>query len=100
MGYDPTNRTGVVVLSNIVTSGGPDDIGRHLLDASYPLLKVEQPQEHKEITADVKRFDGYVGSYELAPTAVLVISREGDHLFVQIPGDIVSRGVKDQPNFG
>ncbi len=100
MGYDPTNRTGVVVLSNIVTSGGPDDIGRHLLDASYPLLKVEPPQEHKEITADVKRFDGYVGSYELAPAAVLVISREGDHLFVQIPGDIVSRGVKGQPNFG
>jgi len=91
MAYDPKNRTGVVVLSNIVTSGGTDDIGRHLLDASYPLLKVEPPQEHKEITADVKRFDGYVGSYELAPAAVLVISREGDHLFVQIPG---------QPNFG
>lgn len=100
MGYDPTNRTGVVVLSNFVTPGGPDDIGRHLLDASYPLLKVEPPEEHKEIPADVKRFDGYVGSYELAPAAVVVISRKGDHLFVQIPGDKVSRGVKDQPNFG
>jgi CubicO group peptidase (beta-lactamase class C family) len=86
MGYDPKNRTGVVVLSNISTSGGPDDIGRHLLDATYPLLKVEPPQEHKEITVDVKRFDAYVGSYELAPAAILVISRDGDHLFVQIPG--------------
>ena len=91
MGYDPKNRTGVVVLSNIATHDGPDDIGRHLLDASYPLLKVEAPQEHKEITADVKRFDGYVGSYELAPAAILVISREGDRFFVQIPG---------QPKFG
>ena len=91
MGYDPKNRTGVVVLSNILTSGGTDDISRHLLDASYPLSKVDPPQEHKEITADVKRFDGYVGRYELAPGAVLVISREGDRLFVLIPG---------QPNFG
>jgi CubicO group peptidase (beta-lactamase class C family) len=91
MAYAPKNRTGVVVLSNIVTSGGPDDIGRHLLDARYPLLKVEPPQEHQEIAPDVKRFDGYVGGYELAPAAVLVISREGDRLFIQIPG---------QPQFG
>jgi D-alanyl-D-alanine-carboxypeptidase/D-alanyl-D-alanine-endopeptidase len=39
MGFDPEARIGVVVLSNVKTPEGPDDIGRHLLDASYPLLK-------------------------------------------------------------
>ncbi len=33
MGYDPKRRAGVVVLSNISTAEGPDDIGRYLLDA-------------------------------------------------------------------
>jgi len=39
MGYDPKARTGVVVLTNISTVQGADDIGRHLLNASYPLAK-------------------------------------------------------------
>jgi CubicO group peptidase (beta-lactamase class C family) len=39
MGYDPEARTGVVVLSNISTPTGQDDIGRHLLNATYPLAK-------------------------------------------------------------
>jgi hypothetical protein len=45
MGYDPKARAGVVVLSNISTPAAPDDIGRHLLNASYPLLKVDAPAE-------------------------------------------------------
>ncbi len=49
MGYDPKARVGVVVLSNISTPAGQDDIGRHLLNASYPLLKVSPPAEHAEI---------------------------------------------------
>jgi len=85
MGYDPKRRAGVVVLSNISTPEGPDDIGRHLLDASYPLLKTEPPQEHKEITVDAKNFDRYVGSYRM-PNAILAISRDGDQLFVQLTG--------------
>jgi len=86
MGYDPKSRAGVVVLSNISTPEGPDDIGRHLLNASYPLLKLAPPQEHKEVTIDTKIFDRYVGSYQLAPGAILDISREGDRLFVQLTG--------------
>jgi len=86
MGYDPKRRAGVVVLSNISTPEGPDDIGRHLLNASYPLLKLAPPQEHKEVTIDTKIFDRYVGSYQLAPGAILDISREGDRLFVQLTG--------------
>ena len=86
MGFDPKSRTGVVVLSNIASAAGPDDIGRHLLDASYPLDKVEPIKEHKEVTVDTKVFDNYLGSYQLAPNAIMTISREGDQLFTQLTG--------------
>ena len=81
MGFDPKNRTGVVVLSNIASATGPDDIGKHLLDASYPL-----PKEHMEISVDAKTFDKYVGSYELAPNAIITMTREGDQMFTQLTG--------------
>lgn len=86
MGFDPKNRVGVVVLSNISSAAGPDDIGRHLLDASYPLEKAEPIKEHKEITVDTKSFDNYVGSYQLSPNAILAILHEGDQLFIQLTG--------------
>jgi CubicO group peptidase (beta-lactamase class C family) len=37
IGFDPKSRAGVVVLSNCYWPSLPDDIGRHLLDQSYPL---------------------------------------------------------------
>ena len=86
MGFDPKRRTGVVVLTNIATAIGGDDLGRHLLDSSYPLQKVTPPQEHKEITVDTKVLDGYVGSYQLAPTMILAVSRDGGQLSVQLTG--------------
>lgn len=39
MGFNPKERRGVVVLSNMGTPAGADDIGRHLLDPSFPLVK-------------------------------------------------------------
>jgi serine-type D-Ala-D-Ala carboxypeptidase/endopeptidase len=86
MGFDPKSRAGVVVLANIASAAGPDDIGRHLLDASYPLDKVEPLKEHIEVTVDSKVFDRYVGSYQLSPNAIMTISREGDQLFGQLTG--------------
>ena len=86
MGYDPKARAGVVVLSNIPTPAGPDDIGRHLLNASYPLLKVEPPTQHKEITLDPKIFDRYVGIYRLNPNALLTMSRDGEKFYTQLTG--------------
>jgi CubicO group peptidase (beta-lactamase class C family) len=86
MGFDPKSRAGVVVLSNIASAMGPDDIGRHLLDASYPLDKVEPIKEHIEVTVNSKVFDHYVGSYQLNPNAIMTISREGNQLFGQLTG--------------
>lgn len=84
MGFDPKARVGVVLLSNAETSAGVDDIGRHLLDPSVPLLT--PPKEHKQVTADPKLFDGYVGRYQLAPNFIMTITRDGDHLFEQATG--------------
>ncbi len=86
MGFDPKTRAGVVVLSNVFTTAGPDNIGRHLLDASYPLEKVEPLKEHTEVAIDTKVFDNYVGTYQLTPNAIMTISREGDQLFEQLTG--------------
>jgi len=86
MGFDPKSRAGVVVLSNIASAAGPDDIGRHLLDSSYPLEKAEPIKEHVEVTVDSKVFDNYVGTYQLAPNAIMTMSRDGDRFFTQLTG--------------
>src|SRR5258708_13140542 len=86
MGCGGKWRGGVVVVSNIARAEGPEEIGRYPLDASYPLLKVKPPQEHKEVTVDTKTFDSYVGSYQMGPNAILAISRDGDRFYLQLTG--------------
>lgn len=86
IGFDPKNRTGVVVLSNTFTVAGIDDIGLHLLDAQRPLIKLQPAKNRKEAAVDAKLFDGYVGRYQLAPSFILTVSREGAHLFAQATG--------------
>jgi serine-type D-Ala-D-Ala carboxypeptidase/endopeptidase len=84
MGFDPKAGLGVVALSNAFTMAGVDDIGRHLLDPSIPLM--EPPKEHTQVTVDPKLFDGYIGRYQLRPNFIMTITREGDHLFSQATG--------------
>ncbi len=87
MGYDPKARVGVVVLSNIATAEGPDDIGRHLLNASYPLLQSHASHlERQEITLDPRIFDRYVGVYRLGPSTLLTMSRDGSRFYAQLTG--------------
>ena len=84
LGFVPSARVGVVVLSNTFTATGVDDIGMHLLDSHAPLIP--PPKVHKEIALDPKLFDAYVGQYQLAPNFILAIAREDDKLFVQATG--------------
>jgi CubicO group peptidase (beta-lactamase class C family) len=86
IGFDRAARSGVVVLSNAGTAAGPDDIGRHLLDPQLPLLALAAPAQQTEVKVDSKLYDNYVGRYQLAPSAILTISREDDHLFAQLTG--------------
>lgn len=84
IGFDPKKKTGVVVLSNVFTPAGIDDIGRHLLDASLPLL--EPAKTRNEIALEESVLARYVGKYELAPTFAIVVTREGARLFGQATG--------------
>lgn len=82
IGMDPKKRNGVVVLSNTFTDAGVDDIGRHLLDASLPLLPAPKP----EIAVAPELLQRYVGRYELTPDFILSVTREGTRLFTQATG--------------
>lgn len=86
MGYDPKARVGVVALTNISTNEGVDDIGRHLLNPAYPLAKVAPPVQHTEITLDPKALDRYVGVYQLAPTTLVYVTRDGSHFYTRLTG--------------
>ena len=88
MGYNPRTRVGIVVLSNTSTPAGPDDIGRHLLDASIPLVQTfsAPTASRTEVKVDPVLFDRYVGQYQLAPSAILTVTRDGSQFFVQLTG--------------
>jgi len=81
IGFDAKNRTGVVVLSNTSTTAGVDDIGAHLLDSAVPLL--QPAKQRKEVKVDAAVLEKYTGRYQLAPTFIITITREGDHLYAQ-----------------
>jgi len=81
-GYDEATGQGVVVLAN--TSNDVSILGLHLLDGSIPLPPLPKP--HTEITLPAETLDRYVGTYELAPTFALVITREAAQLYAQATG--------------
>jgi serine-type D-Ala-D-Ala carboxypeptidase/endopeptidase len=93
IGFDPKARAGVVVLTNRSTRGGPDDIGRHLLDPKSPLkAQTTAPSlpdaaaGHAQVDIDPRLLDRYVGHYQLAPSAMFTVTRRGDALFAQLSG--------------
>lgn len=80
IGYDPTEKLGVVALANAQTGAGVDDIGLHLLDPNIP-VDMQVPGDHKEIALSADILDRYVGVYRYSATDILTITRQGDHLF-------------------
>jgi serine-type D-Ala-D-Ala carboxypeptidase/endopeptidase len=82
IGYSPKARVGVVALANTSAGEGTTDIGQHLLDARYPLW-VPETFPSTEPTLEAKVLDSYVGHYEMTPTFILAVTREGSQLYVQ-----------------
>jgi hypothetical protein len=76
-----TNRQGRAT-ELILHQGGLDQHALRVEGAAGALA----PKQHKEVRVDPKAFDGYVGSFQLAPNFLITISREGDHLFAQETG--------------
>jgi serine-type D-Ala-D-Ala carboxypeptidase/endopeptidase len=90
-GFDPKARVGVVVLTNVSTPVGVDDIGFHLLDSESQLLPpdsplVRPPQEHKEITLDSSTLHFFVGKYQFIPNVFMTITRKENQLSAQLTG--------------
>lgn len=83
-GFERNSGTGVVVLSNMVTEAGIEDIGMHLLDPAIPLAAQPQPREMVEI--DPAILPGYAGEYVLGPGLVMSVTTEDDRLFAQLTG--------------
>ena len=82
IGFDAARRVGVVVLSN--RDASVDDIGFHLLDETYPLQPI--PPRRMEVAVDSLVLMRYVGTYELAPSFQVAVTREAARLFVQATG--------------
>lgn len=83
IGFDAAAGRGVVVLANTATPS--DDLALHILDPRFPLAP-----SRTAIVLDPTRLDQYAGRYELAPTFVIAITRDGDDLYAQ---------ATDQPRF-
>jgi CubicO group peptidase (beta-lactamase class C family) len=68
-------------------NGRATGLVHHQNGADHPAKRIEgEPppaKEHKEIAVDPKIFDRYVGRYQLAPTFIITVTREGDQLYAQ-----------------
>ncbi|MCR4342263.1 MAG: serine hydrolase [Gemmatimonadaceae bacterium] len=77
--FDPVRRVAVIVLS--ASAADVTDIGRHLLDNAYPLVR-----ERVAITLPPESLDGLVGEYALTPEFHITITREGSQMYLQATG--------------
>jgi CubicO group peptidase (beta-lactamase class C family) len=78
---DKKDRRGVVVLWNSEDSD-LRDIGRHLLDARYPLWR-----QRRAVSIDPKLLDTYAGEYRSSPNYGLTFTREGKRFLFEGTGD-------------
>lgn len=85
MGYDPKAKVGVVVLTNVATEAGGDDIGFHLLSGK-PLAKLQPIVQRQAVALPQAELEGLVGTYQAAPSVVFTVKRDGDRLLAQITG--------------
>jgi len=82
IGFEPSRKTGVVVMTNS-GGAGADDIGFHILDPALPLAPKPAPPKQRtaiELKPDV--LARYVGTYQLAPNFTLEVTLKGDALWV------------------
>lgn len=88
IGFEPSQKLGVVVMTN--TGGtGADDIGFHLLDAALPLTPAVKQRTAITVSTDV--LARYVGTYELAPKFSLEVTLKDGALWVHPTDQPTSR---------
>ncbi len=83
-GFDPARHLGVVILTNSQLS--VDDLGFHLLDPSMPVTPPSLPPRRTAISLSPAELEPLVGEYQLAPGAILSVTRDSDQLYIQLTG--------------
>lgn len=78
-GFNEAQGQGVVVLAN--NDWSVDDIGFYMLDSTYALKEITPV-----VSVDPDVLERYVGRYQLAPTFIITITRDGDQLTAQATG--------------
>ena len=82
IGFEPSRKTGIIVMTN-TTGAGADDIGFHLLDPALPLAPAPVPPKQRtaiDVSADV--LARYVGTYQLAPNFTLEVTLKDGALYL------------------
>ncbi len=80
-GFQKDNGTAVVVFTN--TNESADDIGLHLLNPENKLVSAAPVEEKPIVEVDASILETYVGTYELAPTFSIEITKEENQLYAQ-----------------
>lgn len=84
LGFDRKRQRGVVVLSN--SENDIDDIGLHILEPKYSLVKLEPTKQRSTVVVSDEVLQKYAGRYQLAEQFFFNVKKEGDHLQVQLTG--------------
>lgn len=72
---------------------------RGLAQASAPTSASDTGQTPAAVAVDPSVYDAYVGHYRFGDTAVMTVSRKGDHLSTQMMGQVVEIFPKSQTEF-
>jgi CubicO group peptidase (beta-lactamase class C family) len=84
LSYYPDDKLTVVVLSNL-NGSVPEEIARNMAALAHG-ESVVLAKERKEITVSPKILADYVGSYELSPGFIMVVTFENGQLMTQATG--------------
>ena len=83
IGFEPSRKTGVVVMTNSGGTGA-DDIGFHILNSRLPLMPKPAPVKARtEIDVRPEILQRYVGRYQLAPNFILEVTFKDNALYAQ-----------------
>ena len=85
IGFDPSKKSGAVVLSN--TRFDNDAVGLHAIDNRWPVEKLNAPKPRVERTVDPALLTRYVGSYRFGPNYTIQVTFDRGHLWVRDNGN-------------
>jgi D-alanyl-D-alanine-carboxypeptidase/D-alanyl-D-alanine-endopeptidase len=78
IGFSPEREQGAQVLTNAGNWNGIRDIGMHLIDETYPLVR-----QREGVAVDPMVLAGYTGTYVLSPSLAITVRARGSRLFLQ-----------------